>query len=83
MPFEAAHSATDSKAAVPSPRVEDEIWLLGQPALVDFLDFVQENVAKNWALVRRFEPQMDEEKREKLFRGWKKAVQRALDWEEH
>jgi len=26
---------------------------------------------------------MDEEKREKLFRGWKKAVQRALDWEEH
>jgi glycerol kinase len=41
------------------------------------------DVTKNWALDRRFEPQMDEEKREKLFRGWKKAVQRALDWEEH
>nr|MDQ3345598.1 glycerol kinase GlpK [Chloroflexota bacterium] len=41
------------------------------------------DVTKNWALDRRFEPQMDEEKREKLFRGWKKAVQRTLDWEEH
>ncbi len=41
------------------------------------------DVATNWALDRRFEPQMDAEKREKLFRGWKKAVQRALDWEEH
>jgi glycerol kinase len=41
------------------------------------------DVTKNWALDRRFEPQMDEAKREKLFRGWKKAVQRALDWEEH
>ena len=28
-------------------------------------------------------PQMDEAKREKLFAGWKKAVKRALDWEEH
>ncbi len=40
-------------------------------------------VTKNWQLDRRFEPQMDESKREKLFRGWKKAVQRSLDWEEH
>jgi len=41
------------------------------------------DVTNNWALDRRFEPQMDDAKREKLFRGWKKAVQRALDWEEH
>jgi len=41
------------------------------------------DVTNNWALDRRFEPQMDEEKREKLFRGWKKAVQRSLDWEDH
>jgi len=41
------------------------------------------DVTKNWALDRRFEPQMDKEKREKLFTGWKKAVQRSLDWEEH
>ena len=41
------------------------------------------DVTNNWALDRRFEPQMDEAKREKLYAGWKKAVQRALDWEEH
>jgi glycerol kinase len=41
------------------------------------------DVTNNWALDRRFEPQMDEGRREKLFRGWKKAVQRSLDWEEH
>jgi glycerol kinase len=41
------------------------------------------DVTNNWALDRRFEPQMDEDRREKLYRGWKKAVQRALDWEEH
>ncbi len=40
-------------------------------------------VTKNWALDRRFEPRMAEEQREKLYAGWKKAVQRALDWEEH
>lgn len=41
------------------------------------------DVRNNWALDRRFEPQMDAGRREKLYRGWKKAVQRALDWEEH
>ncbi|HEY6608687.1 MAG TPA: FGGY-family carbohydrate kinase, partial [Candidatus Limnocylindria bacterium] len=41
------------------------------------------DVTNNWALDRRFEPQMDEAKRAKLYAGWKKAVQRALDWEEH
>ena len=41
------------------------------------------DVTSNWALDRRFEPQMDDAKREKLYAGWKKAVQRALDWEEH
>jgi glycerol kinase len=41
------------------------------------------DVTSNWALDRRFEPRMEEQKREKLFAGWKKAVQRTLDWEEH
>ena len=40
-------------------------------------------VTKNWALDRRFGPRMPEEEGEKLYAGWKKAVQRALDWEEH
>ena len=43
----------------------------------------QTDVQHHWALDRRFDPKMDEDKREKLYAGWKKAVQRALDWEEH
>ena len=41
------------------------------------------DVTNNWALDRRFEPQMDSAKREKLYGGWKKAVQRSLDWADH
>ena len=43
----------------------------------------REEIEVRWKPERRFEPQMDEDRREKLFRGWKKAVQRTLDWEEH
>jgi glycerol kinase len=35
-----------------------------------------------WQRGRHFDPQMGEETRHKLYRGWKKAVQRALAWEE-
>jgi len=40
-----------------------------------------DEVKQNWALDRTFEPGMDEPTREKLYRGWKRAVQRALQWE--
>ena len=30
-----------------------------------------------------FIPKMSVEKRDKLYKGWKKAVKRAMDWEEH
>ncbi|MER1956588.1 MAG: glycerol kinase GlpK [Solibacillus sp.] len=36
-----------------------------------------EEVQKHWQLDRKFEPKMDEEKREQLFEGWKKAVKAA------
>jgi glycerol kinase len=42
-----------------------------------------EDVARNWALDREFTPRMEADRREVLYRGWKKAVARALDWEEH
>ncbi len=32
---------------------------------------------------RIFTPQMDMESRNKLYAGWKKAVKRSMDWEEH
>jgi glycerol kinase len=40
-----------------------------------------DDVTKNWALDREFRPQMDAERREKLYAGWKKAVDRSLDWD--
>jgi glycerol kinase len=42
-----------------------------------------EDVTGNWALDREFTPTMDATRRERLYRGWKKAASRALDWEEH
>jgi len=39
-------------------------------------------VTQNWALDRKFTPNMDEAARSKLYQGWKKAVERALKWEE-
>jgi glycerol kinase len=41
-----------------------------------------DEVAANWALDRRFEPRMDPLRRERLLRGWQRAVQRSLAWVE-
>jgi len=38
-------------------------------------------ISANWALDREFLPAMTPEGREKLLRGWQKAVSRWLDWE--
>ncbi len=40
------------------------------------------DVTGNWLLGARFEPRMERDRREALFAGWKKAVSRALSWEE-
>ncbi|MDA8228226.1 MAG: glycerol kinase GlpK [Desulfitobacterium hafniense] len=42
----------------------------------------EEEVSTNWHLDQRFEPQMPEQQRNKLYRGWLKAVQRSIDWED-
>jgi glycerol kinase len=34
----------------------------------------------NWAVDRIFEPHWSEDKREAGYRGWRKAVQRAMKW---
>jgi glycerol kinase len=36
----------------------------------------------NWAVDQKWEPKMDEETRERLYRFWKKAVTRSFDWVE-
>lgn len=35
----------------------------------------KDDIAKNWKLEEKFDPKMDENEREKLYRGWKKAVE--------
>jgi len=42
----------------------------------------KEELASHWLLDRRFEPDMEEEKRAKLYKGWLKAIERSKDWEE-
>ncbi|HEX5968266.1 MAG TPA: glycerol kinase GlpK [Intrasporangium sp.] len=37
-------------------------------------------VRDNWGEDRRWSPSMDQAERERLYRNWKKAVQRTLDW---
>jgi hypothetical protein len=41
-----------------------------------------DEVRNKWKLKKRYEPQMDEETREKLLAKWHKAVERAKKWEE-
>ncbi|GHO76669.1 glycerol kinase 2 [Ktedonobacter sp. SOSP1-85] len=41
-----------------------------------------QEVAAQWAIDQTFEPRMSEDQREKLYKGWKKAVERSLHWEQ-
>ncbi|PLR78404.1 glycerol kinase [Bacillus sp. V3-13] len=38
----------------------------------------QEEIAKQWSIDRSFEPSMDDKEREKLYEGWKKAVNATM-----
>ncbi|HZJ05853.1 MAG TPA: glycerol kinase GlpK [Nocardioidaceae bacterium] len=40
----------------------------------------QDDIQNNWGEDKRWSPQMPEEERERLYRNWKKAVTKTLDW---
>jgi len=40
----------------------------------------REELKNRWRLRRRYEPQMSEEERERLYGRWKEALERAKDW---
>ena len=40
----------------------------------------KEEIAKAWSVSQAYTPNLDEDKKEKLYRGWKKAVERAKGW---
>jgi glycerol kinase len=39
-----------------------------------------DDLKRNWAVERRWQPQMDAAKRARLYRSWQKAVTRSFDW---
>lgn len=39
-----------------------------------------EDLRKNWKIDRTWEPKMDAQEREKLYKGWLKAVERTFNW---
>ena len=45
---------------------------------IDLLD--QESIGKQWALDRRFLPQMEAKRRKSLYNGWRLAVERSKEW---
>ena len=42
----------------------------------------QDELKERWAEDKRWEPEMDDDEREKGYARWKKAVERSLDWED-
>jgi glycerol kinase len=38
----------------------------------------RDDIASQWAVDRRFEPKMGEEERERLYKGWQKAVEATM-----
>jgi glycerol kinase len=48
---------------------------------VGFFSSVEE-LCGQWSEARSWKPEMDNEKRERLYRDWKKAVTRSFDWAE-
>lgn len=39
-----------------------------------------DDLRQNWQISQTWEPKMEEQEREKLYRGWLKAVDRTLNW---
>jgi glycerol kinase len=62
-----------------------ETTALGAAYLAGFaVGFWQkEAILKNWQLDKTFHPAMEEVEKEKLYKGWLKAVKRSMDWEEN
>lgn len=42
-----------------------------------------EEIKQLWSCDSTYQPNLEDEKRQKLLRGWRKAVSRSLDWAEH
>ena len=41
-----------------------------------------DDLRQNWGIEKTYEPTMDDTQRQKLMRGWQKAIERSFGWEE-
>ena len=41
----------------------------------------KDDIKKHWKLNKEFKSELDREKRNKYYKGWKKAVERVRNWE--
>ncbi|MBU1821939.1 MAG: glycerol kinase GlpK, partial [Bacteroidetes bacterium] len=41
-----------------------------------------EDLRKNWAVAQTWKPNMNETRRDELYKGWQKAITKSFDWEE-
>jgi glycerol kinase len=42
-----------------------------------------DDLRQNWGIAKTYEPDMDDAQRQKLMRGWQKAIERSFGWEEN
>ena len=76
--------ADQLNVSVQRPRIR-ETTALGAAYLAGLASGVWQNLDELrglWALEREFMPQMDATERDRLYRGWQKAVGRVRDWED-
>ena len=48
---------------------------------VDFFAGLRQ-LRAHWAMDRKWEPKLEQDRRERMYRQWKKAVERSFDWDE-
>lgn len=44
--------------------------------------YQKDQISKNWAIDRTFKPSMSNSESKKLYKGWQKAVERTMKWED-
>ncbi|TNF31546.1 MAG: glycerol kinase, partial [Bacteroidetes bacterium] len=44
--------------------------------------YQKDQISKNWAIDRTFKPSMSSSESKKLYKGWQKAVERTMKWED-
>jgi len=42
----------------------------------------KEEITERWSIDKKYSPKMEEERRVKAYKGWKKAVTRSMEWED-